>query len=803
MPRANERRMNPSNNLERENMRLRERMSRMGKAFLRINETLDFKSVLQGVLDSARSLTYAKYGMMTLLENGGRVQNCLSSGMTPNQTRRIWKKPENEVLFDHFGLTEEPVRLHDMNSHLRSVGLPEFRPPMPVSPSLAFLAVPIRHGGERVGTLFVAEKEGGGAFTREDEETMVMFASQAAMVITNARRYRDEQRARADLEALIKTSPVAVAVFEVGTGRVISSNREAARLLDGLRIQDRTLEELLDVVKVRGADEQDFPLEALSATHLLNSGETVRSEEVVVEGPNGQKLTVLVNATPIRSDDGGVESLVVTGQDITHLEELERQRSDFLAIVSHELRAPLAAIKGSAATVLGDTLALDRAEMVQFFRIINQHADQMNGLVSDLLDVAHIRTGTLQVTPEPVLVTHLVDQARNTFLGGGGRDNVRIELASGLPAVNADRRRISQVIVNLLANAESHSPENSPLRVTASLEGGHVALSVVDRGQGVPAECLPRLFRDVVRLDSENRQLEDEGSGWGLSICKGIVEAHGGRIWVESDGAGRGTRVRFTIPVAEEVGPLTLVTAQPDARGAHESRHGQAPILVVDDDPQILRIVREALSKVGYVVVATGDPDEVPELLEEHRPQMVLLDLVLPGTDGIEIMKSTLHDSDVPIVFLSGYGHEEAIARAFEAGAADYVVKPFSPTELVARIRAALRKSTADVHMEPDEPFAMGGLTIDYARRRVVVDGRAVKLTVIEYRLLVELSMKAGLILTHDHLLQRVWRKRSGGDTRPLRSAVKTLRRKLGDDAGNPTYIYNEPGVGYRLGAAE
>ena len=217
-------------------MRLRERMSRMGKAFLRINETLDFKSVLQGVLDSARSLTYAKYGMMTLLEDGGRVQNCLSSGMTPNQTRRIWRNPENELLFDHFGLTEEPVRLFDMNDHLRSVGLPEFRPPMPVSPSLAFLAVPIRHGGERVGTLFVAEKEEGGAFTSEDEETMVMFASQAAMVITNARRYRDEQRARADLEALIKTSPVAVAVFEARTGQVVSSNREAERLLDGLRV---------------------------------------------------------------------------------------------------------------------------------------------------------------------------------------------------------------------------------------------------------------------------------------------------------------------------------------------------------------------------------------------------------------------------------------------------------------------------------------------------------------------------------------------------------------------------------------
>ena len=795
--------MNSVRDLERENMQLRERIARMGKAFLRINENLDFKSVLQGVLDSARSLTDAKYGMMALLEDDGRVQNCLSSGMTPNQTRRTWRKRVNEVLFDHFSLMEEPVRLRDMNSYLRSVGLPEFHPPMPVSPSLAFLVAPIRHGGERVGTLFVAEKEEGGAFTREDEETMVMFASQAALVITNARRYRDEQRARADLEALIKTSPVGVGVFDASTGEVVSFNREVARVLDRLGIQDRSLDEFLDDLKIQRADGRVFTLKQLSAANVLKNAESVRAEEIILEGPEGHRMTVLANATPIRLDDEGVESLVVALQDITHMDELERQRSDFLAVVSHELRAPLAAIKGSAATVLGDPLALDRAEIVQFFRIINRHADEMSGLVNDLLDVARIRAGTLKVNPVPTQITGLVDQARNTFLSGRGRNNIRIDLAPELPSVNADPRRIAQVMVNLLTNADRHSPENSPLRVTASREGVHVAFSVADRGRGISAERLPRLFRKLDWLEGEDRPGENEGSGWGLSICKGIVEAHGGRIWAESEGVGRGTRVTFTVPVAEGAGPFTLVTAQPDARGVRGSHQGQTPILVVDDDPQTLRNVREALSKVGYVVVVTSDPDEMPKLLDEHQPRLVLLDLVLPGTDGIQVMQSILKDADVPVVFLSAYGHEEAIARAFEAGAVDYVVKPFSPTELVARIRAALRKTTVDVQTEPDEPFTMGGLTIDYARRRVTVDGRTVKLTVIEYRLLVDLSLKAGHILTHDHLLQRVWRKRSGGDTRPLRSAVKTLRRKLSDNADNPTFIYNEPGVGYRLGAIE
>ena len=418
--------MTPIRDLERENMQLRERLSRMGKACLRINESLDFQTVLQGVLDSARSLTDAKYGMLTLLQDGGRVQNCLASGLTPNQTRRIWRKPENEVIFEYYGFIEEPLRLRDMHSHIRCAGLPEFRPPMPVSPSLTFLAAPIQHRGERVGTFFLAEKEGGRPFTAEDEETLVLFASQAALVITNARRYRDEQRARADLEALIKTSPVGVAVFEAKTGEVISFNREAARILEGLRIQDRFPEDLLDVIKVRRADGRELSIEELSVAQVLNGGETVRAEEVVFAVPDGRRVTALLNATPIQSEDGGIASFVVTLQDMTHLEELEQQRSDFLAIVSHELRAPLAAIKGSAATVLGDTLALGRAEMVQFFRIINQHADQMSGLVNDLLDVARIRTGTLQVNPEPTQVTGLLDQARSMFLSGGA------ETTSGL-----------------------------------------------------------------------------------------------------------------------------------------------------------------------------------------------------------------------------------------------------------------------------------------------------------------------------------------------------------------------------------
>ena len=152
--------------------------------------------------------------------------------------------------------------------------------------------------------------------------------------------------------------------------------------------------------------------------------------------------------------------------------------------------------------------------------------------------------------------------------------------------------------------------------------------------------------------------------------------------------------------------------------------------------------------------------------------------------------------ADVPVIFLSAYGREDVVARAFEMGAVDYVVKPFSPTELSARIRAALRRRAP---ADPTEPYVLGDLTIDYAQRQVMLAGRRLQLTPTEYGMLAELSANAGQVLTHEHLLERVWGERAGENLRPMRTMLSKLRRKLGDDASNPTYIFTEPRVGFRM----
>ena len=230
--------MEQADDQAREIAELRDRLSRLSQASLRINESLDFDTVLQGVLDSACSLTGARYGVITLLDDSGRLADFVTSGLTPEEHRRFTELPEGMMFFEYLSRITEPLRLRDFHSHTRALGLPEFRPPMAISPVLTFLAAPIRHLGKCVGAFYVGEKDV--EFTPEDEETLVMFASQAALVIANARRHRDEQRARADLETLIDTSPVGVLVFDAKTGGVTSVNREARRIVSGLRWTPKT-----------------------------------------------------------------------------------------------------------------------------------------------------------------------------------------------------------------------------------------------------------------------------------------------------------------------------------------------------------------------------------------------------------------------------------------------------------------------------------------------------------------------------------------------------------------------------------
>ena len=494
--------MSKIDELRHENQALRDRhsnllnrISRLCEASLRIIESLDLDTVLHEVVESARSLTGAGCGVIATMDAAGQLQDFVTYGLAHGEHQRFLDLPHGPEVWEHLRQGQEPIRLQDLSAHLIALGFPEDR--MLARP---LIGVPVRHRGVHLGNFYLSDKDAGEEFTSEDAEVLALFASHAGAAIANARKHRDEQRARSNLEALVETSPIAVAVFDSETGKVVLVNQEAQRIVGDLRLQNRSLDELLKLLRVRRADGRKISEEESSLlADWLPEATTVRAEEIVLQVPGGRTVTGLVNATAIRSNDGEVESLVITLQDMTPLEELERLRAEFLGMVSHELQVPLASIKGCATTAMGAETVRDRSQTQLFLRIIDEQADHMRALIADLLDAARIETGTLSVAPEPVDVAVMVEQARKAFQIGGRANPVRIDLPSDVPRVLADRQRIVQVLSNLLTNAARNSPESSPIRVAAAREGDQVAVAVADEGRGIPAERLPHLFRKFAR----------------------------------------------------------------------------------------------------------------------------------------------------------------------------------------------------------------------------------------------------------------------------------------------------------------
>ena len=658
---------------------LRARLSGLTEAILRINEHLELDTVLQEVVDSARTLTGARYAMISAFDNansgggGVGVGVRLSSGFSEQERQTLLSDDASAELFTHLNELQEPLRTGNFSEYAESHGFG--RPELRLGP---LLSSPMKASGRQVGSVYVWESSGSDDFTQEDEEILEMFAGQAALALTNARRHGDERRAKDDIEAL------------------------------------------------------------------------------------------------------------------------ERLRTEFLAMVIHELRGPLTSIKGSAATMRSASVPPDAAEAHQFFCIVEEQADAMRDLINDLLDMTRIEMGTLSVTSEPVDVASVIGQARNALLSAGHGHGIEIELAPNLPLVWGDRQRIAQVLVNLLFNAAASSPDWSTIGVSASLDDAQVTVSVSDTGVGIAPEHLAVLFTKFSRgvpdaAGDGGSGRSAMGHGLGLAICKGIVEAHGGRIWADSAGPDRGTRFTFSVPALVEPAAVAVRS------DADEGRASQVParverILAVDDDPHALRFIRTTLQRAGYTPVVTVDPSEAEHLFQAEQPHLVLLDVVLPGSDGFDLVRRIPRMLEVPVIFMSGRGDDRFIAQAFELGASDYMVKPFSPTELLARISAALRRHAQSQHADA---FRVADLTVDYLTRTVMVAGRPVSLTPTEYQLLSVLCINAPRALSHEQLLEHLWGEDAGGDAQRVRTFVKALRAKLGEDARNPTYILTVPNVGY------
>ena len=488
--------------------------------------------------------------------------------------------------------------------------------------------------------------------------------------------------------------------------------------------------------------------------------------------------------------------------------ETERARNALLSSVSHDLRTPLAAITG-AASGLRDSMTLDGETRRELADTIVDEAQRLNRLVGDLLDLTRLESGALRARKEWHSLEEVVGAALTRLESQLERHPVELDLPADLPLVPLDDVLIEQALFNLIDNAIKYSPEGSAIEISAAVAGRSLAA----RGGGPRYRAAVRPggadLREIPSWRAAGRASRRGPRAHHLPRHRrGARRAHRG---AEPAGRRRGvqdrTAARRRTPArrTRNVGACTNIADRrprltPAGTGVNATP--AAPprlVLVIEDEPPIRRFLRAAFESAGFLFEEAATARDGLAQAAARAPDLIVLDLGLPDLDGIEVTQRLREWFTAPILVLSARGQERDKIRALDAGADDYVTKPFSVGELMARVRVALRHRVRGDGTAESEVVEVGPLRIDHGRRSVTLEGRPVKLTPIEFRLLIALARHPGRVLTHDHLLREVWGPAHAHQHHYLRVYMAQLRHKLEPEPSRPRLLLTEPGVGYRL----
>lgn len=408
-------------------------------------------------------------------------------------------------------------------------------------------------------------------------------------------------------------------------------------------------------------------------------------------------------------------NLTIIQNKNSELEAADKLKDEFLATTSHELRTPLHGMVGIAeALYTGANGPISASHRHQLEIIINS-GQRLTNLVNDLLDYHKMRHGNLDINrhvAELSSATSLVLELSQHLLGN---KSIRIinQVDKSLPSVYADEQRLEQVLYNLIGNAIKYTSEGK-IVISASVIDQFLRVQVVDTGHGIPADELEHIFEPLIQAGHDSNRYR-QGSGLGLSISRQLIELMGGSLYVSSQPMV-GATFSFTVPLAtkEQIQQHKLLTKEDIAHyqtpekleynldelteDLPENPNGPL-LLVADDEPVNLQVLSSFLKLEGYRVKTANDGPETLQMLEEEKPELLLLDVMMPGMSGYEVCQSLrqkYNHSQLPIIMLTALNQTQDRVRGFESGANDYLSKPFNKQELAARIKAHIQASQAE-----------------------------------------------------------------------------------------------------------
>jgi PAS domain S-box-containing protein len=384
-------------------------------------------------------------------------------------------------------------------------------------------------------------------FSAQEFSLLTNFANHAAMAIENATLYsRSDMRLQEQtrrLESIIQSLRDGL-ILENLDGKIVYANRRVSQLTN-ISI-DELVGEKVEIILDNLLQDVDNVAEVRECLQSESSSPKHDFAEFVIHH-RGRQIDLRVQVFRVTDSHGVLLGRGLIFYDVTADRELDHMKSRLVSTVSHELRTPLASIKGYATTLLAEDVEWDTQSQKEFLKIISAETDRLSGMVTELLDLSKIEAGSLSVERSPIYLDELIlNASKQAYPSPNGC--VHLDIPTDLPEVRVDKRLIEAVFRNLIENAIKYAGEESPIRISASVENQTLFVSVQDEGPGIPDQYQENVFESFSRPDSESRN-NVTGFGLGLTICKGFIEAHGGQIWLEP--CSTGACFAFSLPLED------------------------------------------------------------------------------------------------------------------------------------------------------------------------------------------------------------------------------------------------------------
>jgi PAS domain S-box-containing protein len=501
-----------------------------------LTQELNLDKLLQRILELAAEMLAGKAGLIALREERGGWSIGASYGIQPTFLQYV--KP---VLAD-IPEREDQVKF-ELSVVNRLLQLLTQRASMNL---LTGVGLPLISEQRVLGLIFIFRGYQG-SFSQNDRAILQSFADQAAIAVKNAQLYTQMTREKRRMDALLDSAADGILIMSADH-TIEKCNLALARLLqtDVKKIEGKTHEEVIQFKarqqgkSLEEAELSGWPLTAKA--NLYTEGDLIRSE--------GDVIPVGITYAPLLSGEGRLLNIIASVRDITHFREAEELKSVFVSVISHELKTPVALIKGYVGTLRREDVSWDSDIVQDSLEVIEVETDRLTELIENLLDASRLQAGGFSLNLTEVRIDRMAREMAERFQTQTSQHNIILQFPEEFPEIIGDQQRLEQVFYNLISNAIKYSPEGGDIIISGQIRSEQIIVCIQDQGTGISQEDAPHIFNRFYRAEEATKKTQ--GAGLGLYLSRAIVEAHEGRIWVEPR-QDAGARVCFSIPRAKRL----------------------------------------------------------------------------------------------------------------------------------------------------------------------------------------------------------------------------------------------------------